>query len=58
MSPSDAEVTELPSSPGARLRREREAQTLASLTGWRLDDVRARMALPAKPPQRWWESLW
>ncbi len=26
MSPSDAEVTELPSSPGARLRREREAQ--------------------------------
>jgi len=39
-------------------RREREAQTLASLTGWRLDDVRARMALPAKAPQRWWESLW
>ena len=39
-------------------RREREAQTLASLTGWRLDDVRGRMALPAKPPQRWWESLW
>jgi cytoskeleton protein RodZ len=26
MSPSDAEITELPSSPGARLRREREAQ--------------------------------
>ena len=39
-------------------RREREAQTLASLTGWRLDDVRARMALPAKAPQRWWETLW
>ena len=39
-------------------RREREAQTLASLTGWRLDDVRARMALPANAPQRWWESLW
>jgi cytoskeleton protein RodZ len=29
MSPSDAEVTELPSSPGARLRREREARGLS-----------------------------
>jgi cytoskeleton protein RodZ len=29
MSPPDAEVTELPSSPGARLRREREAQGIS-----------------------------
>jgi cytoskeleton protein RodZ len=29
MSPSDADVTELPSSPGARLRREREAQGIS-----------------------------
>jgi cytoskeleton protein RodZ len=29
MSPPDAEVTELPASPGARLRREREAQGLS-----------------------------
>jgi cytoskeleton protein RodZ len=29
MSPSDAEVTELPASPGARLRREREAQGIS-----------------------------
>src|SRR5215211_6717286 len=28
MSPSDAEITELPASPGARLKREREAQGL------------------------------
>ena len=43
---------------GVEARREREAQTLASLTGWRLEDVRTRMALPAAAPQRWWESLW
>jgi cytoskeleton protein RodZ len=29
MSPPDAEITELPSSPGARLRREREAQGIS-----------------------------
>jgi cytoskeleton protein RodZ len=29
MSPSDADVTELPASPGARLRREREAQGIS-----------------------------
>lgn len=29
MTPSDAEITELPSSPGARLRREREARGLS-----------------------------
>lgn len=39
-------------------RREREAQTLASLTGWKLADVRAQMALPPQAPPRWWESLW
>jgi len=39
-------------------RREREAQTLAALTGWKLSDVRARAALPQQGPPRWWESLW
>jgi hypothetical protein len=39
-------------------RNEREAQTLAELTGWTLADVRTRMALPAQSPARWWESLW
>jgi hypothetical protein len=41
-----------------RARNEREAQTLAELTGWTLADVRTRMALPAQSPARWWESLW
>ena len=39
-------------------RREREAQTLATLTGWKLADVRARMSLAPQGPPRWWESLW
>lgn len=39
-------------------RREREAQTLAALTGWKLADVRARMSLAPQGPPRWWESLW
>lgn len=39
-------------------RQEREAQTLAALTGWNLSDVRNRMALPSQPPVRWWESMW
>ncbi|MFO1413264.1 MAG: DUF2330 domain-containing protein [Burkholderiales bacterium] len=41
-----------------RARQEREAQTLAALTGWPLPEVRSRMPLPAKAPARWWESLW
>lgn len=41
-----------------RARQEREAQTLASLTGWPLAEVRSRMPLPAQAPARWWESLW
>jgi hypothetical protein len=39
-------------------RKEREAQTLASLTGVTLADIRARMALPPEQPVRWWETLW
>lgn len=39
-------------------RREREAQTLATLTGWKLADIRAQMQLPPQSPPRWWESLW
>ena len=31
-------------------RQAREAQTLASLTGWRLEDIRAK--IPARPPYR------
>ncbi len=39
-------------------RQEREAQTLASLTGRNVAEIRTRMALPAQAPARWWESLW
>jgi hypothetical protein len=58
-------------SAGAEYRRavsarmEREAQTLASLTGWRIEDVRRRAGLssgraPQVAPDRksWWERLW
>ncbi|MEW6684241.1 MAG: DUF2330 domain-containing protein [Nitrospirota bacterium] len=40
-------------------RREREAQTLASLTGWALDEIRAKMELDAPPSIRpWYKKLW
>ncbi|MGH7897487.1 MAG: DUF2330 domain-containing protein [Candidatus Binatia bacterium] len=40
-------------------RREKEAQTLASLAGWKLDDIRKKMDLGAAPkPGKWWETLW
>jgi hypothetical protein len=41
-----------------RQRQEREAETLASLTGWNLQSIRTRMSLAGTPPQRWWEQLW
>ena len=37
-------------------RREEEAGTLASLTGWDVAEIRAKMAL--KTSRRWWEDLW
>ncbi|MBW2360544.1 MAG: DUF2330 domain-containing protein [Deltaproteobacteria bacterium] len=44
-------------------RREREAQTLASLTGWDLAEIRRRIGLGGNGPssgaaRRWWQSLW
>ena len=39
-------------------RQEREAQTLANLTGWDLNRIRARMNLAASPKAMWWERLW
>ena len=46
-----------------RVRREREAETLASLTGWSLGEIRRRMELdqpaPADPtPVPWWKQIW
>ena len=40
-------------------RREREAQTLANLTGWKLEAIRAKMRLPDESPRGgWWERIW
>ena len=41
-------------------RREREAQTLASLTGWDVNVVRREMGLESasNTAARWWERLW
>jgi hypothetical protein len=39
-------------------RQEKEAQTLSSLTGWDIKDVRARMDLKAVAQRQWWERLW
>ena len=39
-------------------RQEREAQTLASLTGWDLNLIRTRMSIAAVPKAMWWERLW
>ncbi len=47
------------------VRREQEAQTLASLTGWSINDIRRRQAAsPLAPPRgpaddvAWWRKLW
>ncbi len=43
-------------------REEREAQTLASLTGWNLETIRTKMGLDSAPPAAasatWWQRLW
>ncbi len=42
-------------------RFEREAQTLASLTGWKIEDIRAEMTAYGTEPgegRPWWETMW
>jgi hypothetical protein len=41
-------------------RREREAQTLASLTGWNISEIRRTMnvAAPSPEPAAWWQRIW
>ena len=46
-----------------RERQEREAKTLASLTGWSLADIRARIPFLVKGSdvttgESWWQRLW
>ena len=41
-------------------RHAREAEQLARLTGWNIDDIRRKMGgdVPARPEPAWWERLW
>jgi len=39
-------------------RKEREAATLAALTGWDVNAIRSKMALAPQPKARWWDALW
>lgn len=39
-------------------RQALEAKTLASLTGWNIDDVRGRANLGPQSDAKWWERLW
>jgi hypothetical protein len=39
-------------------RQEREAQTLANLTGWDLAAIRGRMNIRVVSAPQWWERLW
>ena len=41
-----------------RERGEREAKTLAALTGWKLEDIRKRMKLGEPDTRKWYEKLW
>lgn len=46
-----------------RERQEREAQTLANLTGWNIDDIRAKVPYlddvrPEPEPAPWWKRIW
>jgi hypothetical protein len=45
---------------GVRERRAREAEQLASLTGWNIEDIRTKMGPepPVEPEASWWERLW
>jgi hypothetical protein len=39
-------------------RFEKEAQTLANLTGWNISDIRKKMSLQQPIPEEWWQKLW
>ena len=40
-------------------RFEQEAQTLAKLTGWNIQDIRKKMPVAAQSnPRPWWQNIW
>ncbi len=41
-----------------RDRQEREAQNLASLTGWEIDDIRSKIEFIKAKSNSWWRNIW
>ncbi|MCA9730003.1 MAG: DUF2330 domain-containing protein [Candidatus Eisenbacteria bacterium] len=45
-----------------KVRKQQEAQALAELTGWNLDEIRGKMNIdqyqPVTDPEPWWRRLW
>ncbi|MGH2415319.1 MAG: DUF2330 domain-containing protein, partial [Microcystaceae cyanobacterium] len=41
-----------------RERQEREAQTLAQLTGWDMNDIRNKIDFVKNEPTPWWRGIW
>jgi hypothetical protein len=39
-------------------RQENEAQVLATLTGWRIEEIRRSMGVTALDEKKWWQKLW
>ena len=39
-------------------RQEYEAQALATLTGWRIEEIRRSMGVTALDEKKWWQKLW
>ena len=39
-------------------RQETEAQTLAKLTGWKIEDIRKRINFLAAENLPWWRNIW
>jgi hypothetical protein len=39
-------------------RQETEAQTLAKLTGWKIEDIRKRINFLAVENSPWWRNIW
>jgi hypothetical protein len=49
---------------GLKIRQDQEAKTLASLTGWDVNEIRTKMGVPKVPSgtepskDKWWEKAW
>ncbi len=43
---------------GVATRQEQEAQNLANLTGWDIEDIRDKITFVEAKPVKWWRNLW